>query len=109
MFISAELLTGDNGLTLIERVRVGRGGLGHAVRNPAATVINNAISHGAAGNGVVFARIRRRKVSQRRHRSPQSGGGRAGGPGKSAGTVANPDIGKPPSGCSNIPVLACWW
>ncbi|NYY76081.1 hypothetical protein DMI70_13900 [Escherichia coli] len=48
--------------------------------NPAATVINNAISLIAAGNSVILPRIRRRKVSSGRLRCstgrllPQAGG-----------------------------------
>ncbi|QUJ08797.1 hypothetical protein KCP77_09275 [Salmonella enterica subsp. enterica] len=39
---------------------------------------------------------------------PQSGGGRRRWPENLLVTVANP-ISKPPSGCSSIPALACWW
>lgn len=58
--LTPQVLTGDNGLTLIENAP-GRGGSVTPSTNPAATVINNAISLIAAGNSVVFAPIRRRK------------------------------------------------
>ncbi|SQB28410.1 ethanolamine utilization aldehyde dehydrogenase [Citrobacter koseri] len=54
--LSPQVLTGDNGLTLIENAPWG--GCGHRSRRPPirrATVINNAISLIAAGNSVVFA------------------------------------------------------
>lgn len=52
--LSPQVLTGDNGLTLIENAP----GVVASVTlstNPAATVINNAISLIAAGNSVIFA------------------------------------------------------
>ncbi|GHL48607.1 hypothetical protein ECZU29_34570 [Escherichia coli] len=60
--LSPQVLTGDNGLTLIENAP----GVVASVTpstNPAATVINNAISLIAAGNSVILPRIRRRKKS----------------------------------------------
>ncbi|ACZ78036.1 Aldehyde Dehydrogenase [Dickeya parazeae Ech586] len=53
--LSAEVLTGDNGLTLIENAPWGVVASVTPSTNPAATVINNAISMIAAGNSVVFA------------------------------------------------------
>ncbi|MHB8986538.1 MAG: aldehyde dehydrogenase family protein, partial [Eubacteriales bacterium] len=46
--------TGDHGLTLVEMAPVGVLGAVTPVTNPAATIINNAISMIAAGNSVVF-------------------------------------------------------
>ena len=48
-------LTGDNGLTLIENAAWGVIASVTPSTNPAATIINNAISMVAAGNSVVFA------------------------------------------------------
>ncbi len=59
--LSPQVLTGDNGLTLIENAPWGVVASVTPSTNPAATVINNAISLIAAGNSVIFARIRRRK------------------------------------------------
>ncbi len=60
--------------------------------NPAATVINNAISPIAAGNSVVFyPRIRRRKRSQRQSPSLNQAVSRR-RPEKSAGHRGEPDI-----------------
>lgn len=61
--LSPQVLTGDNGLTLIENAPWGVVASVTPSTNPAATVINNAISLIAAGNSVVFARIRQRKRS----------------------------------------------
>ncbi len=59
--LTPQVLTGDNGLTLIENAPWGVVASVTPSTNPAATVINNAISLIAAGNSVVFAPIRRRK------------------------------------------------
>ena len=61
--LSPQVLTGDNGLTLIENAPWGVVASVTPSTNPAATVINNAISLIAAGNSVIFALIRRRKRS----------------------------------------------
>ncbi|MCV9878545.1 aldehyde dehydrogenase family protein [Brenneria izbisi] len=53
--LSAEVITGDNGLTLIENAPWGVVASVTPSTNPAATVINNAISMIAAGNSIVFA------------------------------------------------------
>ena len=58
--LTPQVLTGDNGLTLIENAP-GRGGLGDAVHQSGGDGDHNAISLIAAGNSVVFAPIRRRK------------------------------------------------
>ncbi|OSY28490.1 aldehyde dehydrogenase EutE [Klebsiella pneumoniae] len=72
--LTPQVLTGDNGLTLIENAPWGVVASVTPSTNPAATVINNAISLIAAGNSVVFA--------------PHA----AGGPANLLVTVANPDI-----------------
>ncbi len=60
------MLTGDNGLTLIENAPWGVVASVTPSTNPAATVINNAISLIAAGNSVIFApHPAAKKVSQR--------------------------------------------
>ncbi len=57
---------GDNGLTLIENAPWGVVASVTPSTNPAATVINNAISLIAAGNSVIFApHPAAKKVSQR--------------------------------------------
>lgn len=88
--LSPQVLTGDNGLTLIENAPWGVVASVTPSTNPAATVINNAISLIAAGNSVVFARIRRRKGLSAGNHSPQSGGGRRRWPGKFAGHRGEP-------------------
>ncbi len=88
--LSPQVLTGDNGLTLIENAPWGVVASVTPSTNPAATVINNAISLIAAGNSVVFARIRRRKGLSAGNHSPQSGGGRRRWSGKFAGHRGEP-------------------
>ncbi len=107
--LSPQVLTGDNGLTLIENAPWGVVASVTPSTNPAATVINNAISLIAAGNSVVFARIRRRKrslsgqsLSSIRRWSPPVAR-------KICWSPWRIRISKPPSGCSSTPVLACWW
>ena len=64
--LSPQVLTGDNGLTLIENAPWGVVASVTPSTNPAATVINNAISLIAAGNSVVFApHPAAKRVSQR--------------------------------------------
>jgi len=53
--LRAEAYTGDKGLTLVEYAPFGIVGAVTPSTNPTSTVINNAISILAAGNGVVFA------------------------------------------------------
>ena len=63
--LSPQVLTGDNGLTLIENAPWGVVASVTPSTNPAATVINNAISLIAAGNSVIFApHPAAKKVSQ---------------------------------------------
>ena len=65
--LSPQVLTGDNGLTLIENAPWGVVASGIWSTNPAATVINNAISLIAAGNSSHFCPASgvAKKVSQR--------------------------------------------
>lgn len=89
--LSPQVLTGDNGLTLIENAPWGVVASVTPSTNPAATVINNAISLIAAGNSVVFAPhpAAKKGLSAGNH-PPQSGGGRRRRPGKSAGHRGEP-------------------
>ncbi|OZI03317.1 aldehyde dehydrogenase EutE [Salmonella enterica subsp. enterica serovar Heidelberg] len=80
--LSPQVLTGDNGLTLIENAPWGVVASVTPSTNPAATVINNAISLIAAGNSVVFAP----------HPALNQAVVAAGGPENLLVTVANPDI-----------------
>lgn len=91
--LSAQVLTGDNGLTLIENAPWGVVASVTPSTNPAATVINNAISLIAAGNSVVFAPHPAAKgVSQRTITLLNQAIVAAGGPENLLVTVANPDI-----------------
>ena len=91
--LSPQVLTGDNGLTLIENAPRGVVASVTPSTNPAATVINNAISLIAAGNSVILPRIRRRKKSPSgRLRCSTRAIVAAGGPENLLVTVANPDI-----------------
>ncbi|WP_252145848.1 aldehyde dehydrogenase family protein [Yokenella regensburgei] len=91
--LSAQVLTGDNGLTLIENAPWGVVASVTPSTNPAATVINNAISLIAAGNSVVFAPHPAAKgVSQRTITILNQAIVSAGGPENLLVTVANPDI-----------------
>ena len=80
--LSPQVLTGDNGLTLIENAPWGVVASVTPSTNPAATVINNAISLIAAGNS----------VSQRAITLLNQAIVAAGGPENLLVTVANPDI-----------------
>ncbi|MDI6757904.1 MAG: aldehyde dehydrogenase, partial [Endomicrobiia bacterium] len=53
--IKPEAFTGDHGLTLVEKAPFGIIAAVTPSTNPAATIINNAISIIAAGNSVIFA------------------------------------------------------
>ena len=91
--LSPQVLTGDNGLTLIENAPWGVVASVTPSTNPAATVINNAISLIAAGNSVVFApHPAAKKVSQRAITLLNQAVVAAGGPANLLVTVANPDI-----------------
>ncbi|GHM30809.1 hypothetical protein ECZU45_45960 [Escherichia coli] len=85
------MLTGDNGLTLL-KTRPGVVASVTPSTNPAATVINNAISLIAAGNSVILPRIRRRKSLPAGDYAAQRAIVAAGGPENLLVTVANPDI-----------------
>ncbi|MCL2894404.1 aldehyde dehydrogenase family protein [Brenneria tiliae] len=91
--LSAEVLTGDNGLTLIENAPWGVVASVTPSTNPAATVINNAISMIAAGNSVVFApHPSAKKVSLHTISLLNKAIVTAGGPENLLVSVANPDI-----------------
>lgn len=86
-------LAGDHGLTLIENAAWGVIASVTPSTNPAATVINNAISMVAAGNTVVFApHPAARGVSQRAVTLINEAVVAAGGPRNIVTTVAQPDI-----------------
>ncbi|WP_037385379.1 aldehyde dehydrogenase family protein [Serratia sp. DD3] len=88
-----QVLTGDNGLTLIENAAWGVVASVTPSTNPAATVINNAISMIAAGNSVVFApHPAAKKVSQKAISLLNEAIVAAGGPADLLVTVVNPDI-----------------
>ena len=91
--LSPQVLTGDNGPTLIENAPWGVVASVTPSTNPAATVINNAISLIAAGNSVIFApHPAAKKVSQRAITLLNQAIVAAGGPENLLVTVANPDI-----------------
>ena len=91
--LKPEVLTGDNGLTLIENAPWGVIASVTPSTNPAATVINNAISMISAGNSVVFApHPAAKKVSQLTITLLNNAVVEAGGPNNLLVTVANPDI-----------------
>jgi aldehyde dehydrogenase len=91
--LSPLTLTGDHGLTLIENAAWGVIASVTPSTNPAATVINNAISMISAGNTVVFApHPAARGVSQRAVSLVNEASVAAGGPDNVVTTVANPDI-----------------
>ena len=91
--LSAKVLTGDKGLTLIENAAWGVIASVTPSTNPAATVINNAISMIAAGNTVVFApHPAAKKVSQLAITRINEAVIAAGGPANVVVTVAKPTI-----------------
>ncbi|GGP22520.1 aldehyde dehydrogenase family protein [Silvimonas iriomotensis] len=91
--LQAQVLTGDKGLTLIENADWGVIASVTPSTNPAATVINNAISMVAAGNSVVFApHPAARKTSQRTITVLNEAIVAAGGPANLLVTVLKPDI-----------------
>jgi aldehyde dehydrogenase len=86
-------VSGDRGLTLIENAAWGVIASVTPSTNPAATVINNAISMVSAGNAVVFAPHPAAKgVSQRAISLINEAVVAAGGPNNIVTTVAEPDI-----------------
>jgi acyl-CoA reductase-like NAD-dependent aldehyde dehydrogenase len=85
--------SGDNGLTLVEFAPIGVFGSITPTTNPAATVINNAISLVAAGNTVVFnPHPSARKVSIKTIQLLNQAIVEAGGPENTLTSVANPSI-----------------
>lgn len=90
--LSPQVLTGDNGLTLIENAPRGVVASVTPSTNPAATVINNAISLIAAGNSVIFAPHPAAKKSPSGRSRCSTSIVAAGGPENLLVTVANPDI-----------------
>lgn len=91
--LTPQVLTGDNGLTLIENAPWGVVASVTPSTNPAATVINNAISMISAGNSVVFApHPAAKKVSQQTITWLNEAIVTAGGPANLLVTVLNPDI-----------------
>lgn len=88
-----EVVTGDNGLTLIEHAPWRVIASVTPSTNPAATVINNSISMIAAGSAVVFApHPAAKQVSQRAITILNEAVIAAGGPANLMVTVANPNI-----------------
>jgi aldehyde dehydrogenase len=91
--LSPKALSGDNGLTLIENAAWGVIASVTPSTNPAATIINNAISMIAAGNTVVFApHPAAKQVSQRAVSRINEAVVAAGGPDNVVVTVADPNI-----------------
>ena len=91
--LAPRVLSGDKGLTLIENAAWGVIASVTPSTNPAATVINNAISMVAAGNTVVFApHPAAKKVSQLAVTRINETVVAAGGPDNVVVTVANPNI-----------------
>ncbi len=91
--LTPRVLSGDNGLTLIENAAWGVIASVTPSTNPAATVINNAISMTAAGNTVVFApHPAAKKVSQLAVTRINEMVVAAGGPDNVVVTVAEPNI-----------------
>lgn len=91
--LQAQVLTGDHGLTLIENAAWGVIASVTPSTNPAATVINNAISMIAAGNSVVFApHPAAKRVSQRTVSLLNEALVEAGAPANLITTVQSPDI-----------------
>jgi len=91
--LKPEALSGDHGLTLTENAAWGVIASVTPSTNPAATVINNAISMIAAGNSVVFApHPAAKNVSQKTIRIINEAIAEIGGPKTLLTTVANPSI-----------------
>lgn len=91
--LQPQVLTGDRGLTLIENAAWGVVASVTPSTNPAATVINNAISMIAAGNSVVFApHPAAKRVSQKTVSLLNEAIVAAGGSADLLVTVVNPDI-----------------
>ncbi|QQS16591.1 MAG: aldehyde dehydrogenase EutE [Neisseriales bacterium] len=91
--LSPAVIAGDHGLTLIENAAWGVIASVTPSTNPAATIINNAISMIASGNTVVFApHPAAKKVSQHTVTRLNEAIVAAGGPKNTIVTVAEPNI-----------------
>ncbi|WP_205836346.1 aldehyde dehydrogenase family protein [Iodobacter violaceini] len=91
--LEAKVLTGDDGLTIIENAAWGVIASVTPSTNPAATVINNAISMISAGNTVVFApHPAAKKTSQRAITVLNEAIVAAGGPANTLVTIAKPTL-----------------
>lgn len=91
--LQAQVVSGDKGLTLIENAAWGVIASVTPSTNPAATVINNAISMIAAGNSVVFApHPAAKRTSQLAISLLNEAIVAAGGPANLLTTVVKPDI-----------------
>ena len=107
--LSAEAMTGDFGLTLVERAPFGVIGAITPSTNPTATVINNSISMIAAGNAVVFnPHPAAKNASTETLRILNEAIVSAGGPKALLCTVKSPtiDTGKTLMEHKDIPILA---
>lgn len=102
------MLTGDNGPTLIENAPWGVVASVTPSTNPAATVINNAISLIAAGNSVILPASGGEKVSQRAITLLNLAIVAAGGPENLLVTVTNPDI-ETAQRLFKFPGIGLWW
>lgn len=106
--LSPQVLTGDNGPTLIENAPRGVVASVTPSTNPAATVINNAISLIAAGNSVIFAPHPAAKKSPSGRLRCSTAIVAAGGPENLLVTVTNPDI-ETAQRLFKFPGIGLWW
>jgi aldehyde dehydrogenase len=91
--LQPEALTGDHGLTLVEKAAWGVVASVTPSTNPGATVINNSISLVAAGNSVIFApHPAAKKVTHRAITVLNEAIAEIGGPAHLLTTVAEPSI-----------------
>jgi propionaldehyde dehydrogenase len=91
--LKPEVITGDNGLTLIELSPYGVIGAITPSTNPSATIISNAIGMIAAGNSVVFSpHPGAKNVSMKTVELINKGIEKAGGPKNLVVTISNPSI-----------------
>jgi acyl-CoA reductase-like NAD-dependent aldehyde dehydrogenase len=107
--LSADAMTGDYGLTLVERAPFGVIGAITPSTNPTSTVINNSISMIAAGNAVVFnPHPAAKKSSMETMRILNEAIAAAGGPGALICTVKQPTLetGKAIMEHRDVPLLA---
>lgn len=106
--LSPQVLTGDNGLTLIENAPRGVVASVTPSTNPAATVINNAISLIAAGNSVIFAPHPAAKKSPSGRLRCSTGDCCRRRAENLLVTVANPDI-ETAQRLFKFPGIGLWW